>query len=120
MIYIETEDGVEFKIPVKAGTEELDFYSETDTYNRDSIPCIDFIVSEDLKAKINTLLEKIHSFYSESNNIKINIKAKDCSTCEYRNVSQYVSPCYYCYLTDDCSEWKYKRWDDNNEIKEGD
>lgn len=117
MIYIETEDGVEFKIPVKAGTEELDFYSETDTYNRDNIPCVDFIISEDLKIKIDALLKKMHSFYSE---LKINIKAKDCSTCKYRSVSKYLSPCYYCYSTDDYSEWEYKRWDDNNEIKEGD
>ena len=31
---------------VKPGTEETDFFSETGTYNRDSVPCIDFPVSD--------------------------------------------------------------------------
>lgn len=120
MIYIETEDGIEFKIPVKAGTEELNFYSEADTYNRDNIPCIDFIVSEDLKDKIDALLRKMHSFYSELDNVKINIKTKDCSTCKYCSVSKYLSPCYYCYSTDGYSEWKYKKRNDKDEIEVGD
>lgn len=120
MFYRRTEDGEEIEIHVKAGTEELGFFSETDTYNRDDIPCIDFIVSEDLKEEIKKALEKIQLLISKLNKVEINIKTKDCSTCKYRSVSKYLSPCYYCYSTNDCSEWKYKRWDDNNEIKEGD
>lgn len=61
MFYRRTEDGEEIEIHVKAGTEELGFYSETGTYNRDDIPCIDFIVSEDLKEEIKKLLEKVQS-----------------------------------------------------------
>ncbi len=107
MFYRRTEDGEEIEIHIKAGTEELSFYSETGTYNRDDVPCIDFVVSEDLKEEIEKLLEKVQSLISKLNKVEINIEIKDCETCKYRNVSKYVNPCYECNLTDNYSKWEY-------------
>ena len=43
----------------KAGTEELNFYSETGTYNRDDIPCVDFSVSPEFIESIDCMIEKL-------------------------------------------------------------
>lgn len=50
---------------VKAGTEELAFYSETGTYNRDDIPCIDFAVPDELRKKCGNLIERIKEMGKE-------------------------------------------------------
>ena len=51
--------GDDMKFTVKAGTEEIGFYSETGTYNRDDIPCIDFAVPKEPAEKAERLIEKI-------------------------------------------------------------
>lgn len=41
---------------VKAGTEELNFYSETKTYNRDNRPCANFYIPEEIVNSIDNLI----------------------------------------------------------------
>lgn len=42
---IDTYQGLEKNnSTIKAGTEELDFFSQTGTYNRDNKPCINFSI----------------------------------------------------------------------------
>ena len=41
---IDTFQGLEKDDSIKAGTEELDFLSWTETYNRDNKPCINFFI----------------------------------------------------------------------------
>jgi hypothetical protein len=55
---------------VKAGTEELTFYSETGTYNRDDIPCIDFAVPDELRKKCGDLIERIKEMEKELEHIQ--------------------------------------------------
>ena len=50
----------------RAGTEELSFFSETGTYNRDNIPCCDFPFSEELINSINQNIERLNSSNGES------------------------------------------------------
>ena len=40
-------------------TITLDFMSETDTYNRDEKHIIDFVVSQDIKAKADDLIKRL-------------------------------------------------------------
>lgn len=37
----------------------FDFMCETDTYNRDDIPCIDFTIPKELSEKAGQLIEKV-------------------------------------------------------------
>lgn len=47
---------------VKAGTEELDFYSETDTYNRDNIPCFVFLKNSNIiRSGLDAIVEQLKS-----------------------------------------------------------
>ena len=45
--------------PIKSGTEETDFFSETGTYNRDNIPCVDFSVSDTFADGLAEAVEKL-------------------------------------------------------------
>lgn len=59
---IDSYHGLETIDPiVKAGTEELGFFSETDTYNREDLSCIEYTVSDELKARIDQLIRKIEN-----------------------------------------------------------
>ncbi len=46
---------------VRAGTEELDFFSETGTYNRDNEPCINFSISEEFLSSIDALINNMQN-----------------------------------------------------------
>ena len=52
---------------VRSGTEELSFYSETDTYNRDEIPCGDLGLPTDFINNINDAIEYLTSDESSGN-----------------------------------------------------
>lgn len=52
---------------VKAGTEELNFYSETNTYNRDNEPCIEFSVLEDFILGIDRMISMINGMKKVQN-----------------------------------------------------
>lgn len=55
---IDTYEGLEVECNryIKAGTEELNFYSETNTYNRDNKPCIEFSALKDFISGIDYIL----------------------------------------------------------------
>lgn len=46
---------------VKSGTEEIGFFSETGTYNRDNVLCGDFAITSELIEKIDALVEKMQN-----------------------------------------------------------
>ncbi len=54
---------------VRSGTEELSFYSETGTYNRDKIPCGDFGLPTDFINDINNAIEYL-TFGGSSRNVQ--------------------------------------------------
>lgn len=51
---------------VKAGTEELNFYSETDTYNRDNTPCTTFQISQSFIEGICRLITATQEIVGEA------------------------------------------------------
>lgn len=60
MIIVDTYQGLETINPtVKAGTERLNFYSETKTYNRDNKPCVDFTIPNELIEQIDTIMKEV-------------------------------------------------------------
>lgn len=57
MNIVDTYQGLETINPtVKAGTEELNFYSETGTYNRDNQPCVNFTIQDSFIESIQKIL----------------------------------------------------------------
>ena len=54
---------------VRSGTEELSFYSETGTYNRDKIPYGDFGLPTDFINNINDAIEYL-TFDGSSRNVQ--------------------------------------------------
>ena len=42
---------------IKAGTEEINFFSETGTYNRDNIPCIEFHIPDEFLIFIDRMID---------------------------------------------------------------
>lgn len=59
----DTYQGLEPIHPMStAGTEELGFFSETETYNRDDEPCTNFSIAEEFVRNIDKAIAKLMRF----------------------------------------------------------
>lgn len=89
----DTYQGLEPISPIfKAGTEELGFFSETDTYNRNEKPCNQFDISDTFNKNIDLAISKLAHDKKQKPFL-----ATDCKKCERFYWSKYKEPCCSVY-----------------------